>query len=219
MFRHLVLATADPVALRPFYAETLALPVADTDDGFVVSVGRSALEFRSVPTGTPSYHVAFTIPGGSIEAAATWLGDRTPLLGGGDGRFRFDFLDADAVYAADPAGNVLELIARDARDGPVDPVGPDSLLDVGEIGLVVDDVSETAAALAAAFGLSATPESDESFTYLGGDEGAFVLVPPGRAWYPTERPAASAPVTVVVEGAAAALSLAGGDVAVIGIGP
>ncbi|AEN06639.1 VOC family protein [Halolamina sp.] len=215
--RHLTLSTADPAALRSFYAETLGLPVSDTDDGFAVAVGASSMDFRQAEPGrTPTYHVAFTVPGGSVDAAAAWLGDRSPLLSD-DGRtqFRYEFLDATAVYAVDPAGNVLELIARTGRDGPTEPFGPHSLLDVAEVGIVVEDVPEAAAALDDLFDLQGSP--DEEFAYLGGDDGAFVLVAPGRPWYPTDTPAKPAPLTVVAAGRSGTISFADGPVSVVGV--
>lgn len=217
-FRHVALRTADPDALRPFYAETLGLPVADADDGFVAAVGASALAFRR-GAGAPTYHVAVSVPG-DVDAAADWLADRTRLLADETGatRIRYDFLAADAVYCRDPAGNVLELLARDGRDGPTDPFGPDALLDVGEVGLVVEDVPGVAATLADALGVEPAPGADEGFCYLGGEAGAFVVVAPGRPWYPTDDAAEPHPVTAVVEAERAAPALPDGHT-VVGVDP
>lgn len=217
--RHLVLATAAPASLRPFYADALGLPVSDTQTGFVVVVGATALEFRQADSGTdPIYHVALSVPGDSIDAAAEWLRTRTELLtDDGQERFRYEFIGADAVYAADPAGNVLELLARDGRDGGDEPFGPDSLLDVGEIGIVTEDVTGASRALDDAFDLAGEPNEAGDFAYLGDADGAFVLVAPGRPWYPTDRAAEPAPVTAVVEGTSAAISIRDGPVSVIGV--
>jgi len=215
--RHVTLATAEPAALHQFYAETLGLAVSDTAEGFVVAIGAAALEFRPATTETdPTYHVAFTVPGGCIDAAADWLGARADLLtDGGQTQVRYDYLDAAAVYAADPAGNVLELLARDERAGPADQFGPDSLLDIAEIGIVVDDVPTVAGELTELFDLESTPQA--AFAYLGGADGAFVLAAPGRRWFPTEQPAVPAPVTVVATGGTGAVSFDDGRVAVVGI--
>ncbi len=219
---YLGLATADPAGLRPFYADALDLPVSDTDDGFIVAIGESAMAFRRAAATTdadPFYHIAFSVPAGSIDAAADWLADRTELLTNeGRERFRYEFLDATAVYATDPAGNVLELLARDGRDGAgadtAAAFGPRSLLDVAEIGVVTEDVRGTAAALDELFDLQGTP--DDSFAYLGGRDGAFVVVTPGRSWFPTEQPAAPAPLTVVAEGGRGSRSFPAGPVTVVG---
>lgn len=217
--RHLGLATGDPSSLRPFYADVLDLPVSDTAEGFAVAVGESAMVFRQAATGEePTYHIAFSVPAGSIDAAADWLADRTELLSDdGRERFRYEFLDATAVYATDPAGNVLELLARDGRvdAGRAAGFGPGSLLDVAEIGVVTDDVPGTAAALDDLFDLQGTP--DDSFAYLGGQKGAFVVVAPGRSWFPTEQPAAPAPLTVVAAGGVGTVSLPEGPVSVVGV--
>ena len=215
--RHVTLATAEPDALRQFYAEALGLPVNDTAEGFVVAVGRSALEFRAADQGDPCYHVAFSVPGDSADEAADWLDDRAGLLAeAGRTQFRYEFLDATAVYATDPAGNVLELLARDGREGPTDSFGPESLLDVGEIGITTSDVPWAADRLDRAFGLESAPR--EEFAYVGGPAGAFVLASPGREWFPTDRGAEIAPLSVVAEGGTGALSFAEGPVSVVGIG-
>lgn len=232
--RHLVLATGDPASLRPFYADALGLPVSDTASGFVVAVGESAVEFRQADTGTePFYHVAFSVPGGRIDAAAEWLAARTDLLtDDGQERFRYEFIGADAIYAADPAGNVLELLARDGRDCPErpemagknrgeedEPFGPASFLDVGEIGIVTADVCGAAQRLDEAFDIPGEPNEDGDFAYLGDAAGAFVLVAPGRQWYPTDQEAAPAPLTAVVEGSATTVSIPEGPVSVVGVDP
>lgn len=215
--RHITLATAEPDSLRQFYAEALSLPVSDTAEGFVVAVGRSALEFRAADQSDPCYHVAFSVPGDSADEAADWLDDRAGLLAeAGRTQFRYEFLDATAVYATDPAGNVLELLARDGREGATDPFGPDSLLDVGEIGITTSDVPWAADRLDRAFGLESDPR--EEFAYVGGPAGAFVLAIPGREWFPTDRGAEIAPLSVVAEGGTGALSFAEGPVSVVGIG-
>jgi catechol 2,3-dioxygenase-like lactoylglutathione lyase family enzyme len=217
--RSVTLATADPDTLRPFYAETLGLSVSDTAEGFVVAVGASAMEFRRATADTaPTYHVAFSVPGGSADAAADWLAARADLSSDGERtRFRYESLGATAVYAVDPAGNVLELLARDGRAGSDESreFGPDSLLDVGEIGAVVDDVPGAAAALADVFDVDGSSEA--GFAYLGDEDGAFVLAAPGRAWFPTDRPAAPAPLTVVATGSEGTVSFDGGRVAVVGV--
>lgn len=228
--RHLVLATADPASLRPFYADALGLPVSDTPTGFIVAVGESAVEFRQANTGTdPFYHVAFSVPGGSIDDAAEWLAVRTDLLTDDDReRFRYEFIGADAIYAADPAGNVLELLARDGRDRPDrpemagpdvedKPFGPASFLDVGEIGIVTEEVCGAARALDDVFDLPGEPNEGGDFAYLGDADGAFVLVAPGRRWYPTDREAAPSPLTAVVEGSATTVSIPEGPVSVVGV--
>lgn len=216
LLRHLTLSAPDPAALRSFYADDLGLPVSDTVDGFAVAVGASSMEFRQAePGSTPTYHVAFTVPGGTIDDAASWLGARSPLLGDdGQIQFRYEFLDATAVYAADPAGNILELIARDGVGGASNAFGPHSLLDVAEIGLVVEEVPAAAAAFDEHFDLQGS--ADEEFAYLGGDDGAFVLVAPGRPWYPTDTPATPAPLTVVATGSGT-LTFETGPVSVVGV--
>lgn len=194
--RHVAVRTADPAALRPFYAGTLGLPVVDDSDGFLVAVGRSTLAVRP-GADDPTYHLAFAVPG-DTQAWTDWLTDRVDIVPDEDGDrvVAYDGLGADALYFRDPTGNVLELLCRSGHDGPV---GPDGFRDVAEVGLVVEDVPGVARTVAGALG-TGDHEASEEFCYLGDERGALVLAAPGRPWYPTAVGAEPAPATVVVEG-------------------
>jgi catechol 2,3-dioxygenase-like lactoylglutathione lyase family enzyme len=125
---------------KAFYGRILSLPLVE-DDGRVVAfgVGTSRLVFvRAESGGEPLYHFAFDVPRNKFVEAKAWLAGRVDLLDR-DGRDEFEFSswNATAVYFRDPAGNVVELIAR--RNLPNDsgrPFGSDGLLRVSEVGVV-----------------------------------------------------------------------------------
>ncbi|RAK70285.1 VOC family protein [Hymenobacter edaphi] len=194
----LSLLTAELPALRHFYGQVLGLTVAvaEDDPGAIrVEVGYSQLRFYPAPAGTrPFYHVAFSVPHNQLAAARQWVQARTPLLPVPAGGFVADFADwnAHAFYFLDPAGNVLECIARHALPNASSaPFSAASLLGISEIGLVVADVP---AALKRVCAETAAPVFHrgpvrEDFAAVGDDDGLLILVREGRAWFPTSRPA------------------------------
>jgi catechol-2,3-dioxygenase len=75
-------------------------------------------------------------------------------------------------------------------------------MEVSEVGLPVADVGAAADFLEAELGLAHFSGDRESFSAVGDDRGLFILVPVGRPWLFTDRPAADAPVRVTIEGSA-----------------
>jgi len=196
--------TRDVDAQRAFYATTLGLPVSgDTADAVTVCAGASRLIFEAThgDGGDPLYHIAFTIPRNKLAAAKGWLAARTPLLTrGGRDEFGSESWDAQQVYFRDPAGNIMELIARQTlpNDAP-GAFGPADLLCVSEVGLPVGNVPTRAAALTATLGIAHYKEHSDAFAPLGDAHGLFIVVAVGRPWQPTDDVhAAPAPTRVVM---------------------
>ncbi len=200
----------DVAAQRAFYATALGLPVSDDTAGAVtMHAGPSRLVFEEGAHddgnegGDALYHIAFTIPRNKLAAAKGWLAARTPLMTK-DGRDEFgsESWDAQQVYFRDPAGNIMELIARQTlpNDAP-GAFSPADLLCVSEIGLPVDDVPTQATALTAALGIAHYKEHSDAFAPLGDHHGLFIVVAVGRPWQPTDDArAAPAPTRVVLGG-------------------
>ena len=118
--RHLTLYTDKVNQLADFYSATLGLPLAGRGaETFTLSCGQSTLTFRQ-HAAVPPYHFAFNIPPRQEEAALAWLKERVAVLHGDDGEITdFPAWNARAVYFTDPAGNIVEFIAR--RDLPYPP--------------------------------------------------------------------------------------------------
>lgn len=85
---------------------------------------------------TINYHFAINVPQNQFEDAVTWLSDRVELLSDtetGDSEIFFEDWNAHAVYCLDPAGNLLELIARHDLSNDSDrPFGSENFLEVSE---------------------------------------------------------------------------------------
>jgi catechol-2,3-dioxygenase len=196
-----------------FYARVLGFPVLSAHhDTLTLGVGDARLTFaRREQEGEGerdgerdgSYHVAFTIPTNQFAEAKAWLVQRVPLItdAAGTDVFFFSKWNAHALYFADPAGNVMELIARhtlpNATDRPFDAL---NILTISEIGLATENVQETTEVLRATLGV--TPhhiQGSETFTALGDDHGLLIVVDQKRDWFPeTGKTAGPMPVTATV---------------------
>lgn len=96
------------------------------------------------------------------------------------------------LYFPDAAGNILELIAREdlpLKEG--ESFGRHDLLNISEIGLVVDDVVSMVTRLRARLGIEVYRDSCfEDLAQIGDINGVLVLVNVGRLWAPDEKQAA-----------------------------
>ena len=201
----LCLMTHVLAAQRAFYVETFDLTLlADDQESFAVQAGHTRLVFEqaSPAASSPSYHFAFNIPENMLEQAKRWLSRRTQLLPIDDtDEVYFEEWNAHACYFHDPAGNIVEFIARhDLRNPAPGPFGPGDILGVSEIGLPVPDVGVTVRALKVEVGLLPWRPPSETFAALGDEDGLVIVVKQGRPWLPTGEPAAAHPVGVTFQG-------------------
>ncbi len=209
--RRLTLQTLDLPALTDFYVRQLGLRVLERNRvSLTLAVGSSALVFRAPPnpvpdTPQPRYHFAFNVPGKSIEAAAAWLGRAAPLLpipGQAPDQpiAPFPNWQAEAVYALDPGGNIIECIARHGLELPPagKPFSAADLHSVSEIGVVVEDVptAVTRYQQSSTLPVFARQPPQPNFAAMGTDTGLLIVVPPGRPWFPTDVPSAAFPLEV-----------------------
>jgi catechol 2,3-dioxygenase-like lactoylglutathione lyase family enzyme len=196
-------AALDPVIA--FYHTTLGLPYVADAGKVYFQTGGSQLVFSENPASRGIYHFAFNIPGNQIREGMAWL-ERAgiALIANEKGENQIDFSswNAEAAYFFDPAGNIVELIARrDLQNESEHPFGLDSLMEISEIGIVTDDVLAWNARAEAEFGIlpfdKQKPSAD--FSALGTDMGLFIVVEEGRNWFLTDIPAAKAPLKVSFE--------------------
>lgn len=203
--RHLDLTTYHRAQLADFYGRVLQLPCSSSTDALTLHAGTSAVTFTDAAPDEPArYHFAFNIPPHLFADAKAWLAERVPLLCGQSGAdaFRFDDWNADAVYARDPAGNIIELIARhELESSAATSWTGASMVNVSEIGVVVDDVPATVRMIQARTGSSVyRGVVDQLFTPVGDEHGLLIVVQGGREWFPDTRVSAvPAPVRAVIE--------------------
>ncbi len=190
----LELLTSAPLPrIRAFYDGALGLRALDErPDRLTFAAGQTRLTFLSTRADgqAPFYHFAFNIPENKIRAAREWQRLRGPLLpipaglrdpGYPDDVVHYRHWNAHSVFFFDPAGNVVEYIARhDLACAAPGPFGPADILYASEIALVVDDVSAAAAALGEAITLRQYRGGDDNFRALGDERGLVLVMRRGR---------------------------------------
>jgi catechol 2,3-dioxygenase-like lactoylglutathione lyase family enzyme len=208
--RELTLATNDVAAQSAFWGRTLGLPVQDAVNATEVSLRQSTVRFEQAPTGLdPRYHFAINVPPGSIDEAAAWIEDRHELLAFHDdpdvpegATIVHTDRGASALYFLDAAGNVAELIANDNLEERLEePFGPQSLLEVAEIGIATSDTAATSAAIQEVLAAEILWGGREGWllTAIGDDHGVVIVAPAGRGWIPVGLPACPLPTTIIAE--------------------
>lgn len=197
-FSNLRLATNSPQSLRSFYADTLGLPsTAAATGSFTIDAGSTALTFVSDPEAMATrYHLALNVDA-DVESVASWVDDNAELLPvDGAQTVRFDFIEANSVYFADPTGNVLEFVCPFGATGVFTP---ETIESVTEVGLPVEAPPAVATELVETFGIPVWGGVDETFTRLGDVDGRFVISELERPWFPTDYAAVAAPLDVTVQ--------------------
>lgn len=175
-----------------YFQTVLGLRVESTGSATAqVRLGTTTLKLRVEPSiGAGIQHLAFTIPTGKFGSAKSWLIDRVKLIADVSGQDQFEGparWNSLSVYFEGPDKSVLELIERrdlpNTREGPFSPA---DLLCVSEVGVAVPDVRATAGALKEKAGIEwyGSAPSD-TFAAVGDANGLLILVPTGRAWWPT----------------------------------
>jgi catechol 2,3-dioxygenase-like lactoylglutathione lyase family enzyme len=192
-------------AVERLYCDELGISGSRDATKLRLDIGSADLTFVAATESEPFYHFAFLVPGNRFEAAREWLAAGTPLLARaetGETTFDFDFWEASACYAHDPAGNIVELIAHLGLEDSTETgdFSAAELRGISEVGLVTDDLLATLERLRAG-GLElwyGEVGRYEGLGFVGRKAHTLILVPTGRPWLPTGRPAESHPVEVAL---------------------
>jgi catechol-2,3-dioxygenase len=198
----LELLSVDLQEQRDFYADVLELPVNLIPSALEIKVGATDLVFKQAWSDFEgAYHFAFNIPENQFQGAKEWISSRVPLMRDSSGQHEFPSKswNSDSVYFLDPAGNVLEFIARhNLKNAANGSFGSEQILNVSEIGLPSEDVVGFTNELSTKLGLSVfMQEPNENFTPIGDDHGLLILPARDRIWKPdTGVPAKLLPVQV-----------------------
>jgi catechol 2,3-dioxygenase-like lactoylglutathione lyase family enzyme len=186
--RRLELLSTDLEAQRDFYANVLELPVRLDEPILEVQAGKTRLFFTQTPEFDGAYHFAFNIPTNQFESAKRWISSRVPLLQdeNGNDEFHSENWNSSSVYFKDPAGNVLEFIARHNLDNAVNrDFDRLQILNISEIGLPSEDVIGLASEICKRLDVSVfRQEPNESFTPVGDDNGLLIIPVKDRIWIP-----------------------------------
>ncbi len=190
------LLTASPLdEMKQFYNGLLGLPIlAQGEDEITIGAGLTRLTFvKTKPDqGSPWYHVAFNIPENKLFIARKWQLQRTPLKPRPPSTTTHpDFSDvadfrnwnAHAVFFYDPAGNLLEYIARhDLKNAAEGPFTTKDILYASEIGLISRDVPVASARIREALAWPLYRGAAAEFQPIGDEHGLIIVFPTGRNW-------------------------------------
>ncbi|WP_341480091.1 ring-cleaving dioxygenase [Paenibacillus dendrobii] len=201
-FEEIKLKTAELVTLKQFYQDTLGVPVIAEEDGlFSLRIGDTLLTFEQAAEGQPFYHYAFNIPENQFKEAKAWLSNRVTLnREEGEDEADFESWNASAVYFEDPAGNIVELIARhNLNNASGEPFNANSLLCVSEIGIVRDDVRLFVEELQSK-GFPKWREGNDGFVPVGDEHGLLIVVKKDRRWFFAEKDSEIFPLSISIRG-------------------
>lgn len=196
------LVTAAPLEeLERYYAGLLGLRVVRGEPGALeVHGGHTVITFRqtSAEGVTPAYHFAFNIPENKLFEARKWQLDRTPLLKRPPDAYSHSELEdvtdfwhwnAHSVFFEDPAGNLLEYIARhDLNNGAPGPFTAKDILYASEIGFVAQDVPEFGEGLQVGTGLDLYYAGGDRFRAYGDPNGLLLVLQAGIPRWSNQRP-------------------------------
>lgn len=189
----LTLTTPSPEEMKKFYGNLLGfeeIPVLGESDGCSFQAGHTRLNF--VPGDRDAkYHFAFNVHPDKLPEAISWIQSKgVELIHSSEYKgFLIDFPNwwAKSVYFYDPAGNIVEIIARGALGaaGNTPKFSAQSLIGVSEIGIVTEDVPYFREWLNITHGIPpfARNKNTDNFSAMGDDHGLLLLVNRGRKWY------------------------------------
>jgi catechol 2,3-dioxygenase-like lactoylglutathione lyase family enzyme len=209
LFKEILLQTKNIDALYDFYKDKLRLTVVKSGQKTIsINAGKTTLIFKQTDNEEkPFVHFAFNIPSNKIEDALRWLKNKVELFWIDDYNSHvaeFTNWNARSVYFLDPAGNIVELIARvDLHDEVDEPFSSQHIRNVSEIGIVFNaeqfDVSVNAILQQYQLKYFAKQPPLKHFRAIGDDEGLFIIAPEHRNWYPTNIASGIFPLSVVFE--------------------
>ncbi|RJX37646.1 hypothetical protein D3P09_21975 [Paenibacillus pinisoli] len=188
-----------------FYHLRLGMEVLDyTNKILRLRCGGSVLAFETHHEDeAPYYHFAFNISPGKLDSAIRSIKELGIAINLVDGKevVHSNSWNSDSVYFYDPAGNIVEYIARYDLSGRAgDEFDASDLLSISEIGLPVTNVADTAEALTSLLREKVYLHADHLFAPIGNEEGLFILSSTERQWLGSNKPVKVFPLTVAVEG-------------------
>ncbi|MBQ4822006.1 hypothetical protein [Aquimarina sp. MMG016] len=180
--------------MKAFYVDKLGFSIESQEDAEITFIaGVSTITFIKINPnlGNPWYHFAFNIPENKLLRSRRWLLERTDIIPtpkrARDPKFpddvrHFRNWNAHSIFFWDPAGNLLEFIARhDLKNGTEGEFTSNDILNVSEIAFVVDDQQGESEKLHDIFGLDVYPKNS-NFWWAMGDEKGLLLCIPKRLW-------------------------------------
>ena len=204
--QEVILNTASLVRTKLFYSKTLELPVVkETAEAITFKAGETMLNFKAVHEGRQFYHIAFNITNNKFSDSFEWINNKLDILPAEHGLpiANYPAWNAESFYFHDNNGSILELIVRfDLPYYSPEPFSVTDIKEISEVGIVSENVEETASSLHVSHGIPYFPKSkpSDNFTVMGDDHGLLIITLNGRGWVPTHKPAQIFPMTVIADG-------------------
>lgn len=187
-----------------FYHEIIGLEaLLWTENQVSFKCGESVLIFNRTKDKFV-YHFAFNIPPNVFSSAKNWLKQRVKLLTeNGADEIKFTNLNARAIYFEDPAGNIVEFIARKeiVKDAGEPNFDTSHILEISEIGLAPNKIRPYANHLLE-MGIPVRKDQDiddmTTLTFFGeASDGVHLIIAPlGRRWIFSDVEALESPVII-----------------------
>jgi hypothetical protein len=193
---HLDLITgASLIELKRFYTDSIGLRlIAEESDRFSFRAGETIIRFTRTNEkyAAPFYHFAFNIPENKILKAREWQLKRTALSATPsqlvDENYpkdirHFQHWNAHSIFFWDPAGNLVEYIARhDLKNSADGEFSSSDLLCASEIAFIVQDTETIANEIKSSFNMNQYRGGDENFRAVGDENGLLLVIKKGRIW-------------------------------------
>jgi hypothetical protein len=190
-----LVTTTSPDELKQFYHSVIGLPlVSAQSDRFTIRAGETTISFTKTTQSDPHpfYHFAFNIPENKILKAREWQLKRSALSATPsqlvDERYpkdirHFQHWNAHSVFFWDPAGNLVEYIARhDLKNTAEGDFSSRDILCASEIAFIVNDTDSIADEIRSSLHLDQYRNGDANFRAIGDENGLLLVIRKGRVW-------------------------------------
>ncbi|MEQ8906450.1 hypothetical protein [Ekhidna sp.] len=198
----LLLYTSELEDQKHFYRDILGIKLEESHhDRFTLKIGSTRLTYQEVEQKS-YYHFAINIPSYQIKEAKDWISKRTKILPfHGNEIVDFRNWNAEALYFYDPAGNIVEFIARKNLKIPsTSSFDSESFLHISEIGLPVKDVQNVYDLLNQECDLQKFSGDFQKFCAIGSETGLFITIDYNQKdWIPCNDTAFPFPFECVIE--------------------
>jgi len=206
-FQHITLYCKELAKMEDFYLNTLKLEAESSGPGHATfCAGRSWLTLEQMPFDGPArYHFAFNISENLIRESAEWLRrqkiDVLPVDDSGNIIMEYPSWNAHAVYFEDPAGNIVEFIARhNLLSSKQKSFSINDIREISELGLPCDDVAAMAEKLEQEASIGHWSGDYDAFGASGDENGLFIIVDKSKkTWVPQDTPALPSPFVARLE--------------------
>lgn len=205
IINELKLKTNQLAVLKNFYGELLGFSCKEIGDKqLMIPIGESKLIFeQTLAYGDPYYHVAINIPQNQFQEAKKWIKQYVSLqVEDGEDEVFFQELQAHSLYFLDPAGNIMEFIAR--HDLPNDRFAAftaEACLGISEIGIPTEHINDTAVKLIR-YDIPVRNNQeiiDNMLNFMGKDGVYLIVAPLGRRWIFSDLISKPFPLQVIVD--------------------